>query len=116
MTRLPIRLLLVLSCGLDACGNECGAGTRVENGICLANGTAAPDSGAGPETGAGPEAGSLEAGLTCGPGTHEINGACVPDPIPPAERYELRVVDPDINADGFSKVPVLAIGRTADGS
>lgn len=37
-------------------------------------------------------------------------------PSPTGSRFELRVLDPQISADGHSKVPVLAIGTDAGGN
>jgi hypothetical protein len=48
----------------------------------------------------------------CAPGAEEREGLCHPID----HHYQLRVVHPSIAADGFSKVPVFAIGTLADGS
>lgn len=55
-------------------------------------------------------------GIVCGAGTHVDNGMCAPDVIPPGGGYQLRAVTNEIPADGHSKFPVLAIGTNVDGT
>ena len=86
----------------------CGGGTIEVDGECR------PDAAV-----CGPDA-ELVAGVCkilmrpapCGLGTEERDGICVPID----DHYQLRVVTGAISADGFSKVPVFAIGSLADGS
>ncbi|MBI5507941.1 MAG: hypothetical protein HY903_04200 [Deltaproteobacteria bacterium] len=68
----------------------CGAGTHEDSGACLPN---------------SPE-------VTCGAGTERVETACV---ALSATSYDVRLPVAEIPADGYSKIPVLAIGRTADG-
>ena len=68
----------------------CGAGTTLQDGMCIATG-----------------------GLACGPGTHAEGNLCIPDD---GTRYELRVYSTQISADGHSKTPVLVIGTKPDGT
>jgi hypothetical protein len=49
--------------------------------------------------------------LTCGTGTHEASGACVPDPLP---SYSIRATK-TIVADG-GKVDIVVFGRNPDGT
>lgn len=53
-------------------------------------------------------------GLTCGAGTREDRGTCVPDPAGP--RFELRMLDREISADRLQPVPVRVAGTYPDGS
>ena len=46
-------------------------------------------------------------------GTHVDEDRCVRDA---STAFELRVATTEISADGYSKIPVLALGRNADGS
>lgn len=87
----------------------CGAGTHAEAGVCVLNPT-----------------------LTCGPGTHLSGTTCVPDllitcgagthldvdrcVLDASTVFELRVAASVLPADGYSKIPVLVIGRNADGT
>jgi hypothetical protein len=100
----------------------CGTGTHQDAGACVADAIC----------GAGPDGGCISGGASCGPGTHAngtdcepdvvcgagtvpLDGSCVPATAP-GEEYDVRVGVQSVNADGFSTVPVLAIGRNADGS
>jgi hypothetical protein len=94
--------LLLFGLALSACGDtttvesdvECGAGTRLEDGVCV------PDRE-----------------LTCGEGTELVEGECVPTREPPAEAsYEVRVAASEISSDGYSKLSVFAIGTLEDGT
>lgn len=49
--------------------------------------------------------------VKCGPGTERQGNECLPVAL-----FDLRAAVSSIPADGFSKVPVLAIGRNADGT
>ncbi|MDH3624427.1 MAG: hypothetical protein OES69_08450 [Myxococcales bacterium] len=96
--------LLVVSLLVSACGDtnttlvesdvECGAGTHLEGQLCV------PDES-----------------LTCGEGTRQVGDECVPDEREaPQSRYEVRVAATEISSDGYSKLPVFAIGTLADGT
>ncbi len=96
--------VLLLGVTLAACvettGIECGEGTHEDDGTCLPD-----DDGDGNED-----------GLMCGAGTHVSGTTCVPDVTPPSGGYQLRVITNQIPADGYSKIPVLAIGTNVDGT
>jgi hypothetical protein len=130
------------SCVAD--GSQCGPGTRFENGVCVVADPAVPVvcgpgtvevdgqcvANCGPGTVLKDGMCVPEAGLTCGPGTNEVDGVCVPDVacgpgtvlagnqcVPATGAwYDIRIGSGPINADGYSKVPFLALGRNADGS
>jgi prepilin-type processing-associated H-X9-DG protein len=68
----------------------CGSGTHLDGSLCVANDVVA-----------------------CGPGAHADAGRCVQDA---STVFELRIATTAITADGYTKVPVLALGRNADGS
>lgn len=101
-------------CVPDDAPLTCGAGTHASGGMCV------PDDGGlvcGPGTHADGTTCVPDASpLTCGPGTHVEGSVCAPDvPLPPSQ-FQIRIVTNQIPADGFSKIPVLAIGTAADGS
>ncbi len=54
-----------------------------------------------------------DAVVVCGPGTHADGNRCVQDA---ATIFELRMATTSVPADGYSKIPVLALGRNADGT
>jgi hypothetical protein len=60
----------------------------------------------------------FEAGLPCGPGTYASNGECVPVSATDGGLgyYDLRVAVTTVPGDGMTRVPILALGRLADGS
>ena len=105
-------------------GIGCGTGAHLDGGTCL------PDVTCG--AGAVVDGGSCVGALACGSGSHADHGLCVPDvtcgagtipsggecvPATAADGgYEVRLLQQDIVADGYSKVPILAIGHKADGS
>lgn len=93
--------LLLVGLALSACGDtttvvesdvECGAGTRLEDGVCV------PDQE-----------------INCGEGTELVQGECVPSEAARAG-YEVRVAATEISADGYSKLSVFAIGTLSDGT
>ena len=84
----------------------CGAGTHAVDGMCVPDGTLT--CGAGTHAADGM---CVPDQLTCGAGTHPQGGLCVPD-----GGYLLRVVAPTVAADGYSKIPVIAIGTDATGA
>jgi hypothetical protein len=105
----------------------CGPGTMASGTECVAT-----DAGAGPPAADGGQALSCGPGThqvgdqclgavaadagpatTCGMGTHLDGGVCTPDG---PTSYEVRVAVATVPADGYSKIPVLAIGHMADGS
>lgn len=70
---------------------QCGPGTILENGVCTPQ-------------------------IVCGPGTVQVADACLPEPLnPPIAYYDVRVGSSAIFADGFSRIPVLALGRQSNG-
>jgi len=79
-------------CVPDGGGVACGAGTHAEEGLCV------PDDDGG--------------GLTCGPGTVERDGQCEPTGF----WFEMRSTVAEVAADGISRIPILLIGKTADGT
>ena len=85
----------------------CGAGTHPDAGACVSNSTCGPGTHANGT--------DCEPDVVCGAGTVPQAGVCVPATTT-GEQFEVRVAAQDLNADGFSPVPVLAIGRNADGS
>ena len=118
-----IARLILCSFGLcvwEGCGARhvsttisCGPGTTLTGDVCLPADT----------TGR----------LVCGLGTHEEALACIPDAPElscgagterqalecvalDATLYDVRLPVLEIPADGYSKIPVLAIGRLADGT
>src|SRR3954467_5579962 len=102
----------------------CGAGAHVDGGTCVADsvcgagahvdgGTCVSDSVCG--AGAHLENGVCVPDVVCGTGTHAVAGQCLADAVGPS-RFEIRLPAQDIIADGFSKVPVVAMGTMADGS
>ncbi|HVU51483.1 MAG TPA: hypothetical protein VHL80_12395 [Polyangia bacterium] len=89
-----VTVVVVPADGGDAL--SCGPGTHLVGDQCL--GVVTPDAGPAP---------------TCGTGTHLDGGVCTPDG---PTLYEVRIAVSSLPADGFSKIPVLAIGRKADGT
>jgi len=99
-------------CGSDGSA-ECGEGTQLVAGECrIVDGAVAAVDRSLQAPDAETDAASPDGGLTCGPGTREQNGQCVPTGV----RYEIRSPVSSIGADGFSKVPLLLLGTLADGS
>lgn len=98
------------ACVPDADPTTCGRGTHLAAGVCVPDGTT----------------------LTCGAGTHVDTGVCVADPglecgagtiqsgnscvLMSNANYDVRVAVLEIPADGYSVIPVFAIGRAADGT
>lgn len=100
MVRYAMLVVVAVAAEVAGCADgselECGEGTHEADGVCVAD--------------------DDPVGLTCGAGTHVDGTMCVPDAPPSPGRYELRVVTNQIPADGYSKVPVLAIGTNMDGT
>jgi hypothetical protein len=106
-------------CVRNAGASSCGPGTRNEAGVCL---PAEPTSCA---ANAVPIAGECRAPdaptVFCGPGTLVRGNQCVPDPDAGHEAsngreyFDLRVASRRIVADGYARIPVLALARAADG-
>src|SRR5262249_54860308 len=76
---------------------------------------------AGPGTTCGPgtyqDGGECISAIVCGTGTVDANGQCVVLAAADAgAKYEVRVLSPQLVADGFSVDPFLAIGTNADGT
>jgi hypothetical protein len=59
-------------------------------------------------------AGCGSSGDTCGPGTHAEGGQCLVGAT--GGSYEVRIAATSLPADGYSAVPVLALGTRADGT
>jgi hypothetical protein len=59
-----------------------------------------------------------EAGVLCGPGSYASGGGCVPVSVVDAGLgyYDVRVAVTTVPGDGMTMVPILALGRLADGS
>jgi hypothetical protein len=109
-------------------GLTCGTGTHLSGTTCL------PDPGitCGPGTHASAGTCLPDPPLTCGPGTHLAGSSCLPDltvtcaagthldagrcVLDASTVFELRTAASTIPADGYSKIPVLVLGRNADGS
>jgi prepilin-type processing-associated H-X9-DG protein len=87
----------------------CGAGTHLEGTVCVPN----PSMTCGSGTHLEGNACVADDLVVCGPGTHVDEDRCVQDA---STAFELRVATTEITADGYSKIPVLALGRNADGS
>lgn len=85
---------LTISGCADPPGIDCGIGTHEAGEFCV------PDQPA----------------LTCGPGTHVEGTTCAPDAAVPPNQFQIRIATNQIPADGYSRIPVLAIGTAADGS
>ena len=115
------------ACVPDA-GTTCGTGTHLSGSSCLPD--AVVTCGAGTHASGG--ACLPDPGLTCGTGTHLDGTVCRPDAVitcgagahldgsrcvaDATTTFEIRVGSAALPADGFSKVPVLVIGRNADGT
>jgi hypothetical protein len=69
---------------------SCGTGTHLDGQQCVADSV-----------------------VVCGPGTHSDGTRCVQDA---STVFELRMATTTVPADGYSKTPVLALGRNADGT
>lgn len=116
------------------CGGEpeaelaCGAGTVEADGVCApasplscGEGTHEREGACVPDSSLACGAGTQELdgacvpfeGSPCGAGTRSVDGRCVPT-APPT--FELRVAVQTIPADGLSLLPVLVLGRGADGN
>ncbi len=81
-TRGAVALTLVLgACGDDGTNNECGSGTMLVNGTCVAD--------PGIECGAGTTLtnGDCVSDVVCGTGTMAMAGMCVPTTTPPVTTY-----------------------------
>ena len=89
----------------------CGAGTQLVGGSCVAVGGGAITCGSG--THLEGNACVADVLVVCGAGAHVDGGRCVSDA---STLFELRVATAKISADGYAKIPVLALGRNADGS
>jgi hypothetical protein len=87
----------------------CGAGTHLEGTVCVPNPSMTCDAGTHLEG----SACVADLVVVCGEGTHLDGGRCVQDA---STVFELRVAAARISADGYSKVPVLALGHNADGT
>ncbi len=124
-------------------GKECGTGTHAEGALCVrdlvtspcgagtheAMGSCVPDVRCGPGTQAMNGQCVPTTGLTCGIGTSEVSGSCVSTlscgsgtvlmsgqcVASTGAWYDVRVATLSVPADGYSHVPVLAIGRQANG-
>jgi hypothetical protein len=136
-TCVPDDVIVACGPGTHASGGSCvpdtsltcGAGTHPSGGECLPDGVIVT---CGPGTHVSGTACVPDATYTCGVGTHESGGTCVPDSVlvcgagthPDAGRciadatttFEVRLASTTISADGYSKVPVLVLGRNADGT
>jgi prepilin-type processing-associated H-X9-DG protein len=98
------------TCVQDATGGiTCGTGTHLEGTVC----TRDPSMTCGPGTRLEGSSCVADDVVACGPGTHEDAGRCVRDA---STTFELRIAATRVNADGYSKIPVLVLGRNADGS
>jgi len=100
----------------------CGPGTREESGTCVAD--------CGPGTRLDGTTCVSVGELTCGPGTKVQDGTCVPEVacgpgtvlsgnqcVPSTGAwYDIRIGALSVPANGYTKVPFLALGRTATGS
>jgi hypothetical protein len=91
----------------------CGAGTQEYEGECVAttNGTPNPDADADTDTDSDADTDS-DTDTDSDSDSDSDSDDTGSGPV----RYELRVVSSAITADGYSKVPVLALGTHANGS
>ncbi|MFT3913743.1 MAG: hypothetical protein QM704_06445 [Anaeromyxobacteraceae bacterium] len=87
----------------------CGPGTHLDAGVCYPN----PPASCGPGTHLSGAQCVPDAVLSCGAGTHLDVDRCVADAT---TTFELRVAGTSLTADGYSKFPVLVLGRNADGT
>jgi len=90
----PLFALLALGCEDTASSLQCGAGTVLGGDECL------------------PEPVPDAPPLDCPTGSHVEGGSCVVDRM----RYEIRIAETSIGANGHTKRKVLALGTLADGS
>lgn len=102
--------LLALGCGESASSIICPAGTRLQDGECVAEDPVACGPGTQLEDGECVPEDPAE----CGPGTLLVDGICTAASAGP--RYEVRVAAEEVSADGFAKFPVFAIGTLEDGT
>ena len=100
MSKRVVSLVAVVASASMACSDQEGPGVVCGQGTLL-------DS-----TGARCVADRTD-DVACGVGTHLVDRTCVPDG---QVRYELRVLDPMITADGLTRIPVLALGTNEDGT
>jgi hypothetical protein len=108
----------------------CGTGTHLVGTTCVADGTSTTTCGVGTHL-----EGTVcvrDPSMTCGPGTHLEGSACVADDVvvcgsgthadgdrciqDASTVFELRIATTSIPADGYSRIPVLVLGRNADGT
>lgn len=109
---LTIAFALVLGCGgAEGAPSLCPAGTRVEDGACVADNPVVCGAGTRLEDGECVP----DAQVECGLGTRLEGGFCIPDGHGEG-RYEVRVSASEVSADGYSKFRAFAIGTLADGS
>lgn len=104
---------LALAACVDEPSVECGAGTHEDDGTCLPDDD---DLTCGAGTHLEGDTCVADEGLMCGAGTHVEGTSCVPDIPPPPGNYQLRIITNQIPADGYSRIPVLAIGTNPDGT
>lgn len=128
-----------LSCGagtrqqdtqcVPSTGLTCGAGTVEQGGVCVASltcgaGTVQQGTQCVPGAGLTCGAGTTQMGnacvaagpISCGVGTMLQGSSCVPTTTTSTGWYEVRVGATQIPADGYSKIPVLALGRLPSGA
>jgi hypothetical protein len=92
---------------------ECGAGTLQQGTRCVPSGGTLECGPGTTQQGALCVAAPADGGIRCGPGTTLQQGSCVPSTG--AGWYEIRFGATEAPADGLSKIPVLALGRTPSG-
>lgn len=125
-------------------GTQCGTGTHLELGRCVANvddvpltcgpGTREQDGKCVADCGTGTKLSGTTCvavgSLTCGAGTVAQDGVCVPNVscgpgtilsgaqcVPTTGAwYDIRLGAFNVPADGYTKIPFLALGRKPDGT
>ncbi len=95
MQRYPFILAVALGCGVQASAPDdpqpsCGAGSHLESGACVSN---------------------LD--KVCGPGTKVEGDSCV---LVDGARYQVRTAASKVSANGYTPVPLFAIGTNGDGT
>lgn len=128
-----------LSCGsgtrqlgtqcVPSSGLTCGTGTVEQGGACVATltcgpGTAQQGTQCVATSGLTCGAGTTQSGNTCvasgsvscGVGTMLQGSQCVPTTTTSTGWYEVRIGATQVPADGYSKIPVLALGRLPSGA
>ncbi len=113
--------------GVPSTGLTCGVGTVEQAGVCVAALSCGPGTAqqgtqcvtVGAITcGAGTTLSGSQCvttgGLSCGAGTMLQGSSCVPT-TPGSGWYEVRVGATQVPADGYTKIPVLALGRLPNG-